>query len=282
MVILVLGFTVEIAPPIFFIIFALMKKIMFLLLLAAGAASVSAQSALPVSNGVPQTTVKVYLTAERDAIKMGPYARWAQKYLGVIVPLADREEYTVADAKLDYAAPGHTPEGLTQQVQAPERDFGKVPIDRTSATKQPEEMAREAAEVIFKLRQQRLDILYGDTSELYPSGLDAALSEITRLENEYIELFLGKHTVTTEVLEYEVVPVAGTTEYVVGRFPDADGEQVTLTLTPENGAQAGDSKSKSATLYRVPDFAAATLKVGNNTVATARLPIYQFGATVAM
>jgi hypothetical protein len=267
-----------------------MKKIILVVLAFFGASAVWAQApalypivgASPAT--MPQTTVKVLLTVERDAVAKGPYARYAQKYLGVIAPLADREDYSIVAAQLDYADPTHAPAVIQQPSHTPDNEFGRVNIDRLSSSeKSAEEMAREAANTIFKLRQQRMDILTGDASELFPSGLGEAIAEINRLEQEYLELFLGKRTRTFAVHVLDVVPVAGKAEYVAGRFPDAGGEQVVVTLTPEGGARAVEplkGDKRPVTQYRVADFATAVLTVGGRELATARIPVYQFGATI--
>jgi hypothetical protein len=267
-----------------------MKKIVFavLALMAAGAAGAQAPALHPIVGTspatTPQTTVKVYLTIERDAVRTGPYARYAQKYLGVIAPLSDRADYVVLAGRIDYADPAHRPETIAQPPLAFDNEFGRVSIDRTSTSGLgTEEMAREAANTLFRLRQQRLDILTGDAGELYPSGLGEALAEINRLEKEYLELFLGKRTRTAEVREFDVVPVAGKAEYVVAEIPAAGGEQVVLTLVPEGGARAVEplkGDKRPTTQYRVADFAAATLRAGTRELATARIPVYQFGVTI--
>ncbi len=232
----------------------------------------------------PQTTVKVYLTVERDAVRTGPYARYAQKYLGVIAPLADRADYSILSGKLDYTDPMHKPAHIGEPQFTPDNEFGRVNIDRMSSNDRgTEDMAREAANTIFKLRQQRLDIITGDAGELYPSGLGEALHEINRLEQEYLELFLGKRTRTVTVREFDVVPVSGKSEYAVCRIPEENGEQVVLALKPEGAARTvapvkGDKRSM--TQYRVADFASCVLRAGGRELAAARIPIYQFGVTI--
>ncbi|MFR5872180.1 MAG: DUF4831 family protein [Alistipes sp.] len=44
--------------------------------------------------------VKVRVVAEKESVRVGPYARFAQKYLGVIAPLADKDIYTIKSATL--------------------------------------------------------------------------------------------------------------------------------------------------------------------------------------
>ncbi len=267
-----------------------MKKILFtaLAFFAATFAWAQAPALYPIVGTspatTPQTTVKVYLSVERDAVSTGPYARYAQKYLGVIAPLANRVDYVVLEGHVDYEGPGHCPESVERPAHTFDNEFPRVTVDRISSNDRgSEEMAREAANTIFRLRQQRLEILAGDAGELYPSGLGEALKEISRLEGEYLELFLGKRTRTVEVREYDVVPVAGKSEYPVARIPEENGEQVVVSLKPEGGARAvellkGDRRPQ--TQYRVADFAACTLRVGGRELDTARIPVYQFGVTI--
>ena len=44
--------------------------------------------------------VRVQVVAERESVRVGPYARFAQKLLGVMAPLADKDIYTIQSATL--------------------------------------------------------------------------------------------------------------------------------------------------------------------------------------
>lgn len=269
-----------------------MKRIFLSLiaLLCASAAGAQAPNVcrLVSAGAQPSTSVKVSLVLERETLRSGPYARYAQKYLGVIAPLADRTSWSLLGGTLDYDAPGHAATASEAAIDVEGGDFERVPLDKTSAyEKSTEEMAREAANTIFQLRQQRLSILTGDAGELYPGGAGAVLSEITRMENEYLSLFLGKKTTSRVVRDLFVVPVQGKMEYAVCLFSDAagvgkEGEQVTLAIAPEGGAHPEAVADKRATaLWRVADYAGCTLRAGGRELSTARIPIFQLGATVA-
>ena len=52
---------------------------------------------------MPSTTLKVNIVVQKETIRRGPYARFAQKYLGVMAPLADKDIYTIKDASLGYS-----------------------------------------------------------------------------------------------------------------------------------------------------------------------------------
>lgn len=43
-----------------------------------------------VAYALPRSVVRVQVVAERESVRVGPYARFAQKLLGVMAPLADK------------------------------------------------------------------------------------------------------------------------------------------------------------------------------------------------
>lgn len=253
---------------------------------------------------LPFTTVKVYLAVEKETTIAGPYARYAQRFLGVIAPLADRKTYRIISARLDYTDPHRKLERIDANdpqsgVRAVSHVFGgnsftRVPPDRvTSSDRSSETMARDAAQTIFALRRQRLEILTGDAAELYSGGLEATFAELSRVEDEYLALFMGKQSVTTTVYEIDIVPTAERTSYIVCRFTaedgvlasdDLSGEPVTLRLTPERGATpvaAPARNTRGQTVrHRLADFAECKLTYEQTELARRRIPVYQFGIDI--
>lgn len=290
-----------------------MKALMITILAATGTLAAVAQapkaypvtadaSATPAEYALPYTTVKVKVVMEKEVVRTGPYARFAQKYLGSIAPMNDKEIYSIKSAALDYTDPDRR-EALVEKpagrrymmAQEPDTEFPKVQIDRTSATdKAGEEAARAAAEMIFKLRRTRIDLITGEIGErVYGGGLLAALDEIDRLEREYTALFLGKTAVETVEKVFDVIPESGKTSYIVCRYSqsegflpgsDLSGSPVVLTLTPENklaGAVVRADTKRAANIYRVADWVGCRVTDGNVDLAEQRIPIYQFGANVS-
>lgn len=290
-----------------------MKKILVITLSAAAFFAVSntnaQNTAYPVAvespAGLPYTTVKVYLTVDKETVRTGPYARYAQKYLGVTAPLADRETYTIKEARLDYTDPERTDRQVA--IQEPREamsshvdggsEFPKATPDRMSTIdKTTEEMARDAASAIYTLRKRRFDLVTGEAGEnVYGTGMKAAIEEMSRLENEYLALFLGKQSTLTTVHECDVIPQAGKTNYIVCRFTPASGivpegdlsaKPVVLAMTPDNSvAQApapakGSSDKRPTQLYRVANITDCKLSYESTELAHKRLPILQFGQTV--
>ncbi len=56
----------------------------------------------PLSYSQPRTVLKVEVVVEKESIRKGPYARYAQKYLGVVAPLTDKDSYRIAGADISY------------------------------------------------------------------------------------------------------------------------------------------------------------------------------------
>ena len=88
-------------------------RLLTLLLLCCGVAATAqnpyivpegaTESASGISVNMPRSVVAVDLTVERTAVLCGPYARYAQKYLGVRAPLTDKTTWRIADARIALA-----------------------------------------------------------------------------------------------------------------------------------------------------------------------------------
>ena len=63
-------------------------------------AGISAAAQGHVSYCLPRTTLTLTVTVERESFFAGPYARYAQKYLGITAPQADAVRYEVLDMSL--------------------------------------------------------------------------------------------------------------------------------------------------------------------------------------
>lgn len=331
-----------------------MKKYLVLaILLSVGVWShSSAQTPAQSSVGVytlPRTVVKVDISAQKTEIQAGPYARFAQKYLGINVPLFDKVVYTLLSAQatplvendpahvypldnIDLSLLQKTPEGFRSnsakgaiaiQNRFAFNDLGLEPIITTrtisSFTNVPsdtgtmvipidkqevvsrslEEMAEQAAQTIFKLRKRRFELVTGETGEnVFGAGLQAALNEMKRIEDEYVALFAGKQVVTIETRTFEVVPDGQKSNHVVCRFSpnkgvvevsDLSGRPILLELKPEGKTSQmaeftkSTKDSRTYIYHRIAD--AVEVKVVDNSgtrhvLCTERMPIYQFGKII--
>ena len=141
------------------------------------------------------------------------------------------------------------------------------------------------------MRHHRRELITGEAGEhVFGEGLKAALDELNRQEQAYLELFLGKTTTTSRVERYVVVPEADKKQYVVCRFSreagllpstDLTGNMVVLQITPaENVAspvpEAGVKETATMTAL-VANRATCTLLASGEEVAREVLPIFAFG-----
>lgn len=257
-------------------------------------------SGLVVSD--PRSILDVDLTVQREAIVAGPYARYAQKFLGVRAPLTDKVFWSVRDASIalsdgatyaDHSSPAAPEHSVVSHVTTDE-GFAHIQPDKVSmAVPALEDAARNAAETIFSLRRHRLELITGEAGEhVFGQGLQAALDEIARLEQSYLELFLGKRVVSTETRRYTVYPQTDRYQYIICRFSsddgllpedDLSGDMVVLQIKPsgvtESTVEAGP-KDKNVVTYRVADPSVCTLLAGGREYGRTVLPLFEFGRTI--
>lgn len=207
------------------------------------------------------TTLAVDLTVECEEFEAGPYARYAQKFLGKRASLISYTSYDIVAADVavaaaaDYYAPV-APTTCSEEV----RPGDVISVDRSSTEEQStENAAREAAERLYELRTTRQDIILGEYGDgVYGAGLEAALREIDRLESEYTALFFGTRTVTTTHHRIALQVSAESPNSVIARFNSEEGlldkdnvagDIVMVTITPSDMSYpAGDAKGRGIPL----------------------------------
>ena len=268
---------------------------------AVAGAYIDASGAVAVAD--PSTTLAVDIVVEKEHTIVGPYARYAQKYLNVRGSLVEKTVYSVKDAKLSILdiesalksgeIPAPTMEVLSYMGN--ENEFAKVLPDRmSSATISQEDAAAQAASAIFAIRKSRMELIRGEAGEnVFGGGLKDALDALDAKEQAYLELFLGKKVVTTYTHRV-VIPMSSSSQsYAVAKLSASkgimaaasqEGEAITLNVTPSNKANLSsvaevDPKDKTAIQVRIADPATCVVMVGKNAVASAVLPIFELGRT---
>lgn len=291
-----------------------MKRIFlaFAFLLAASAAA--AQNTQMARTGVyeedgqvvvadPRTTLSVDLTVQKEVVLSGPYARYAQKYLGVRAPLTDKTTYEITNASTALCADSNvsaaagdlaTAQSESASHSRAEYDFPRLQPDKTSMATLPlEDAAREAANTIFSLRRHRLELITGEAGEhVFGAGLQAALDEIERLEQGYLELFLGKRILATRSVRFVVYPKEDKKQYILCRFssdggvlPETDlsGDMVMLRIEPSGDTETPYEANRKETNYetfRLADPSECIVLYGSRGLSKTVLPVFQFGRTV--
>lgn len=221
---------------------------------------------------LPKTMLRVKVEAELTIKKTGPYYRYSNKYLNLSNVVTEDsktwklghveiESYGVADKERTYKMSGnelpalrinengvivginvskicnHKCKGEKTEPQDVSEDlsFDGVKLDRTVLTKtSTAAMAEEAALAIYRLREKRLSLLGGeDATILHDEGsYEKVLSEIDKLENEYLSLFTGKVKTIKVVKYFDVEPGARSlTSSVLFRFSETDGFMDAMDIT---------------------------------------------------
>lgn len=261
---------------------------------------IDASGALAVSD--PSTSVAVDLIVEKEQTVVGPYARYAQKFLNMRGSLVDKTVYSLKGVKLavtggeDVIADAVPAAEVTEtSYMGSASEFAKVLPDRMSATAvSEEEAAANAAQAIFSIRKHRMDLITGEAGEnVFGAGLKDALAALDAAEQEYLELFFGKRVVTTSVERVVIPMIEGVQSYAVARISSSagvvaadakDGDAVTLEVAPSGRARLSsiveaDPKSKTAVKVRVADPSTCTVKVGDKVLMSAVLPLFEMGRT---
>lgn len=307
---------------------------------------------------LPSTTIGLKVTANHESFVAGPYAKYAQKYLGVdartesgdtyIIQSVEMVPYLEADPSISIAvnvgtsknasanflnfcsqglivtSESYTGKGaswrfpsavgnsefvnsgatsnlatqsstLYKSVKTAE-GLEKVPVQQNQVVeKSLEKKAAETAEMIFKLRKKRIDIITGDTDATYSGeAMGAALEEISRLEQEYLSLFVGKSVTDTQTAVFDVVPDGENAKqmYIAFRISDTQGllpannmsgRPIVLEFVEESEPIAPTNINevavapKGKVVYRKPVVVAVRLLDGQKVIMQSRVPVYQFG-----
>lgn len=309
---------------------------------------------------LPSTTIVLEVEAVQEKFYVGPYAKYAEKYLGFkprqkdettiqitgikMTPYVEADQsrrYSVnvpkgqidatflklassglisfsdarfgdesiwrfpVDSKGDFSGKGVssnlTSEAATLYHNNGTSAYNKVRVQQNMLVeKTQEQRAAETADMILKLRKQRLQIVTGDTDATYSGeAMGAAIAEITRLEEEYMMLFTGYSESQTQKMKFEVVPQAenGAQLYVAFRLSEAaglvpaddlTGRPVIMELTAQQfevpEVVVEDSKKVTPVLayYRIPAVCTVKLMDGANLLLQARVPVYQLGQETSM
>ena len=305
-----------------------------------------------VSYALPMTSLVFEVDAVQEQFHAGPYAAFAQKYLGIEARQSDGVKYTLTGVKVtpyveadqsfrytisasskssaavstcllltsqglvsnaggglgtettwrfpvqtsaDFSGKGvsanYTSESTTLVRQGTES--GKTSVSQNVIVgKSLEKKAQEAAEMLLSLRKTRVDIVTGNTNADYSGGaMEAALGEISRLEEEYLSLFTGYSESVEQSKKFDVVPVNdGTNMAVAFRLSDTDGllsadnmsgRPYFVEITPHDIVSTAEGKVKpgSGIMYRIPAICDIRLTDGTETLLQTRVPVFQYGVT---
>jgi hypothetical protein len=179
--------------------------------------------------------------------------------------------------------------------------YVQVPFEKEEKKPKSLEMkAEEAANYIIKVRKRKFKMLTGqdDSIDIGP-GVQAAIEELNRIENEYISLFIGKteQTEITKTFEYTPRPNKEQEQTVLFKFSETDGivdplnpkgRPVTLEIVNTNNTKIFDRfrpqesivNIQNTIFYRLPETAKVRVKDGENVLIEGKAMVFQYGAMI--
>lgn len=192
--------------------------------------------------------IKISVDAVQEKFFVGPYAKYAQKYLGVEARQTSSASTWIESVRMEAVLSGQDDEFVfnfgSHMQEIP--DFTTVPLLKAAVgQKNMETAASAAADQLMNIRQKRYQILTGDTDmSLSGESLKLTLDEFSREEDELLKLFLG-YTVSNPVKgEFILIPSKAdeSSVYVAFRISEngllpanhLEGRMVTLEVTPLN------------------------------------------------
>ncbi len=163
-------------------------------------------------------------------------------------------------------------------------------------------MAQEAANMVYKLRKSRVEILSGEMENLPPDGeaYKTVLHEIEKQEKDFISLFAGKTITLTQTQRFELTPdpLSSYANHVLCRFNkqkglvdamDVTGTPIYLKLDIVNkddlkNKQLEPSKNpqKNGLFYTLPSWGTVQILDKNTTIISEKVALAQYGQLVSM
>lgn len=172
--------------------------------------------------------------------------------------------------------------------------------------KSTEKKAQEAASMILSLRQNRVNIITGNTDATFSGdALRAAIEETTRIEESLLKLFTGSTSCSVQTMSFDVVPDSSSTEEMVIAFrlsdtqgilppEDISGRPIVMEIVPEAGTpetelvlpepthngrsyRSYNNSQNNSIHYRIPAICTVKITDGQELVLQSRMPVYQKG-----
>ncbi len=142
-----------------------------------------------------------------------------------------------------------------------------------------DDKAKEAALQIEKIRESRYNLISGYQEVNYGSSIVYMDRQMQKLENQYLQLFVGKELRTIERQTIYFVPNKDKTGGDLIRFDD--GKTVAIKIITNNSSDILPDVSGSSTnriFYRIPASAKLTISSNNKNFFVGRFLVNQLGS----
>lgn len=283
---------------------------------------------------LPRTIIQLDLMVDKTELVEGPYSDYAYLIGANDIIHGDGTEYILRDvamstyaeadpnatffvsmnAKKDDAQPfylnsrgilegvGMVGETTKEQVKAPVQV--KVTSNNktfkyqygSSGMRSPDQQARAAAEMISRIREEKIKLLTGFQETAF--SLDTyrqMYADLDAMEEEYLSLFVGKRVVTPIVQTVYVTLSKEVPSQTVGSFSryagfstDVYGErtitvqaislQTTGSINPLSQSAVETLSHENKLFYRIPETAYIKVSLGDEVLIESREVLAQFGS----
>ncbi len=192
---------------------------------------------------------------------------------------------------------------IIEKVSLDSGTIEKMTFKRSMVKKTPEQKAKEAADFIIKVKENRFNLISGFQEVNYDKETFRYMNEeLQSLENEYRKLFTGISFTKKINYVFYYLPVSGRSADSVPLFrfsmlrgvldtADSYGEKVFLSIRKSGNTQALEvyqQKKDSVKVkqhgyyYRLPDYAEVKLFDSKSLITSSKFLISQFGVLTSL
>jgi hypothetical protein len=165
-----------------------------------------------------------------------------------------------------------------------------------------EQLAESAAKTLLELRDGKQMILTGEAN-VFPQDA-SAITEMNRLESQYLALFTGKTWKETKTYFYDIIPYKSMTSAPVALFKFSENTGITdpsgtggnmvviefvpalktkeLVIIKKPESVTDPVKKFDKLYYRVPDIVNIKIRQNKEVLVNSRKLIYQFGNVITL
>ena len=157
--------------------------------------------------------------------------------------------------------------------------------------KTDEDKAKEASEMIAKLKNSKTPLMIGESEVPYPAGtIDRMFDEINKQQQEYIELFTGYSVTSPMKFSFSFIPDSSSLkkENLICRFSDESGirpkqdtigNKISLVFEKSNCSLVNNNIENFFTgfTYIIPDLSKIIIKLDNEVLKQSSNLISQYG-----
>ncbi len=292
---------------------------LFVLMLASAPALTGKTPLRQQIYSLPQSIITVSVRTTQQCITAGPYARYANSLLNISTIERDSTLFTISGititcgsepdqskrysvlldengqsafselAEKGLICTGFPSSDAKVEISLPVHPVSPIVKDNSKKTA---EKAAQAAENIRKYREDRYNILIGNTDATYSGeALGAAVSELNREESDLLAMFLPDIQTYTDTASFDFLLSPSLPRRIeafcfspsLGVLPSGSPEgipyylDITVNSCAAAQSQATDKNSSARIRYRVPAICEIKLCCYDHVLCHVRVPIYQFG-----